>query len=134
VIYKLSGSAVASTDAAAALDIREDDKLQGLLFVLLLLSPSDGAQVRVAVSFGSTSSFDTNDSTSEIAQCCAGYEMLTSGASQLGQNVFVPLPDVDVQAGERVYLHITITSTVTVRASAFLYTSGRTPRPATRRR
>jgi hypothetical protein len=113
MIYKLALSAGAAA-TSVSLDIREDDTITAMLV-------SNTAGAAVEVSFGSVSSFLTNDSTSSLMTILGGVDLSISDLK------------IPVQAGERLYLH---SAAGTGDCVAMIYTTGdrQAARPAVRRR
>jgi hypothetical protein len=130
---KLYATALNSTDAAAAIDVREDLTIEGIFLNLTAAAPIDNATIKMEVSFGSTSAFTSNDTTASLASLAIATEAGAAGTAQFGQAVFIPMAE-KVQAGERIYLHInTSGGATTVQATAYIYGGG-SARPSTRRR
>ncbi len=112
MIYKLAVS-ITATPGLASLDIREDDHITGFV----LTNTSAGA---ASISFGSTSQFAVNDTTSEIVSIPGGVDHAAVSGMK-----------IPVSAGERIYLHVESGSGTVV---AMLYTDGKSERPSPRRR
>ena len=138
VTYKLYGLAPgnAVTNSLATIDIQDDGMLEG---ILLSLVPSGmdalDDEVRMEVSFGSTNSFNVNDSRISIVEVGVVQQFLTSGGGVLGVNVYVPV-DLKLTAGERIHLHTTTFAGNAARCTAYLYCTARggSRRTARRRR
>jgi hypothetical protein len=131
MIHKLFGSA--ALDGAASIDIREDGRITGILLVLTGTGLQDGSFLRGEVSFSSTNGFTSNDTTAALIGNELSYELLTSGGSNFGATIFVPL-DEPAQSGERLYLHVGAMAVSGIRATAFVYTDAKGSRPSVRRR
>jgi hypothetical protein len=120
MIYKLHSSG--SGDGNVSLDVREDDVIEGIGLDISMAGPSDGAAVDVEVAFGSSSSFSTNDTSGTMIGSRIDYDVITSGAAQAGKWAFMPMK-VKINAGERLYMHIDVTGSLTYWARAYIHTS-----------
>jgi hypothetical protein len=130
---KLYATNIASADSAAAIDVREDMTIEGIYLNLTYTVPVDGNRIKAEVSFGSTNSFTSNDTTASLASIALAQEAGAAGLGQLGHSVYIPMAE-KVQAGERLYLHVFHgIAGSTSEATAFIYGGG-TARPSTRRR
>jgi hypothetical protein len=108
------------TAGTVSLDIREDGHLVGVN-----ISSNDAAPGTLEVSFNSSPSFSTNDTTGVIAGT------FLTGSGTLANNTRIALRE-PVSVGERIFLHMTGLN----QARVFLYTetSGAASRAAVRRR
>jgi hypothetical protein len=88
--------------------------------------------VSCEVSFASVNALTTNDTRASIIGGRAYQGFLTTGGSQVGKAIVIDFgPDgIPVNAGERMYLHVAATGTVSSQVTVFLYvrvTSGSAP-------
>ena len=107
-VYKLYTATVG--DAAASVDIIKSGKIVGLQWAVVGDLDADGESYAAELSISSSSGLTTNDTKSSIATIRQMTALLTSGAVATGINQFMPLPDVPVSEGERLYLHTSGTS------------------------
>ena len=127
-----------SADGAATIDIPQDGRLVGLGFSVGaggMDAENDGASIEI--SFNSTNQRTTNDARASIASGKIRVTAATVAAIQtthLNKEVTL-MGGIEVLAGERIYMHILLTSGVSVAALVLLYFEFRkTRRAATRRR
>jgi hypothetical protein len=111
-------SLYAGGPGSVSLDFREDGHLVGLF-----LTVNDLAVGAVEVSFNSSSSFTTNDTSGVI-----GGAVLNAAGIQVGQMISLKEP---ISVGERIFLHLSGAGNI---CRVFLYTDGGVARPASRRR
>lgn len=125
-VYKLYGSVTASTDGVANLDFQFNGVIEGILLNINVTGAdalNDGGGVEI--SFASTSGLASNDTRASIAGLKVNQGFLTSGGGPVGDSVFVSLgKGIPVAAGERIYMHLQVSGTVTaVNSSCWLYTA-----------
>jgi hypothetical protein len=123
MIYKLFAQSVGAA-GSASLDVREDDTIVGIFLDMSVAGVVDGTSGECELSFLSSSSFTTNDVVGALAGMKTDFELLTSGGINNARSGWFPC-NVDVNAGERIHLHVTSTATITVRC--YLYTDKKAP-------
>ena len=133
-IYKLS-AVVTGADNIAAIDIREEGSLYA---VSISMRPGNldalGDYMTIEISFGSTSSLDSNDVLSSIFQHVVTQNFLTSGGGVGSNTASISGLLIPVHGGERIYMHARIVAG-TGRAEAYLYVDDNSdPKPIRRRR
>ena len=126
-------------DAAASIDIPEDGKLVGVALNVTAVSVAvDGDGAAVEVSFGSTSSFETNDARQVIAATEIVGNLVGAAANfapMTATREFDFRDGLQVFAGERIYLHtvgVGVNGAPT-RAKAHLLIEFKTTAPGRRR-
>ena len=119
----------------SAIDIRDDGVITLVQLSLAADLDADGEWVQAEVGFGSSSSFDNNDVTTTLCGARVQCGLLTSGAMQASDNVAVPM-NVEVAAGERLYLHVNANGPASAVARAYVHVEakGGSKRPEMRRR
>lgn len=121
-IYKLYALATSDTDAAASIDIQLDGFIVAYAVEVNAVGAdalNDGGQVEV--SFASTNGLSSNDTKSSFAHAYAQQGFLTTGGSMVRANSTLSGLAIAVAAGERIYMHIELTGTVTVQGLVYLY-------------
>jgi hypothetical protein len=106
-LYRLYTNTLATLDAAAVLDIREDGVITGVI-ISSCGNWTVGVQVGLLyeVSFSSTSSFVSNDVTQVIATATnAGIGSASSNTA--ASNIAIPC-NTRVSAGDRIYFHVAL--------------------------
>jgi len=109
-VYKFYSASVG--DAVASVDIVKSGKIEMVQWSAQGDLDADGESFGAELSFSSSSGFTTHDTKSSISTIRQAVGLLTSGSAATGVNLSVPMPDVDVAEGERVYLHTTGTAIV----------------------
>jgi hypothetical protein len=139
MVQKLFVSGVNALNSVS-LDIREDDRLVGLFIDQDILGPVDTTDVSDEISFLSTPSISSNDTTGVLAEVRFTIDLVTSGMMHGGKSVYIPM-DEPVQAGERLFLHHSVGGSTpsAARCRVFIYLrgkplSGQSGRRAERRR
>jgi len=139
VTYKMFGSTGSNTDSVATVDIQDDGFIEAL-YVDLSAGGMDGLsdQCEAEISFGSSNTFSTNDARASIITVRQVQNFLTSGGGALGKAAFVSFSrGIPVNAGERIHMHVQMSTGVTITVHAYLYvatTRGVTRRAVRRRR
>jgi hypothetical protein len=111
-IIKMYGLISGGTqEALAAIDVPMPGNLVGVNWAVMGQLATDFV-LSTQLSFRSSSSFTTNDDRGVISEVRLAYEITTTGSGQLGENVHVPLPNIAVMGGERLYLHVISTASV----------------------
>lgn len=125
-IYKLYGTGSASADAAAALDIRRDGKIERLWWQIYGTSAATGTML-AELSFGSSSAFTANDTSQVIS--LAGASINAAGQQVTTQSP-VEVGEVAIAQGERLFMHLqVVVGTFTGRITCFVFVNdGATPK------
>lgn len=102
-----SGTANATSNAVAAIDIPQDGDIVGFDGVLEAPSMADDTRIRCSLSFLSTNQFDSNDARGTIAEWRSMVAVVTSGGGNVTSQKWINLqPDgISVSGGERLYVH-----------------------------
>lgn len=121
-------------DALASIDVPQDGLLMSCTMSLDFAGDADGDNVEASVSFGSTST-SANDSRQVICVGVGSVQLTTSGTTQLGQNWNVTFANgIPVAAGERIFIHIIASASLTSSLTALLCFSFDESRAQMRRR
>lgn len=135
-IYRLYGSVSSTTAGVAQLDIQKAGVIEAVFMDLDTTGAdalNDGGVGEV--SFSSSSMYNTNDVKSVLATLSVRQGFLTSGGSMTGKTIFMSGLEVPVGAGERIWMHITVSGTTTVICAAQIFVNdGSAFRPNTRAR
>ncbi len=97
-------------DNLANIDVPGNGTIVGVDWSIRGPTPGADYTALAQVSFGSVSTFVTNDARAVISTCALGYDLTTSGAGITHANKYVSLPHLPVAMGERIYLHVTSTA------------------------
>lgn len=108
-IIQMYASAAAGA-AMATIDVPLNGNLVGVDWRLEAAASGADFANTVQLSFGSTVAFSVNDARQVISMAAVGTDLTTSGAAQTVVNHYVPLPQIPVSMGERLYLHGTGTA------------------------
>ena len=92
-------------DAMASIDVPADGNLVGIDWTVIVAASGADFSNAFQVSFGSTSSFTSNDGRAAISVIRIATDLTTSGAAVVSASKYVRLPDLPVGMGERIYLH-----------------------------
>lgn len=123
-----------STGTSAQIDIPMSGDLIGIQWAMQSDADADGDYYQAQVSFRSAASYTTNDDRGVISEVVAQFQLVTSGAVVNHINTYIPLPDIPIAAGERLYLHVDSTGGVTCSVRAILHFSFDIDKVASRRR
>jgi hypothetical protein len=105
-VYKLYSATI--QDAAASVDVISDGMIEGVQWMADADFDADGETLSAELSFSSSSGLTTNDTKSSITgfrQTC-GAAGTPANLTVVGINQMIPLPNVAVVEGERLYLHL----------------------------
>lgn len=126
----------ASTDAAVTFICPDDTTITHVKWNSFHTAPTDGGTWKAELSFNALSQHTTNDIVNVIDSVCASYELLTSGHVRtefvMQQEI---IGGVAVEAGEKLYLHISNTGISSHATQLYIYTTARrASKSSTRRR
>lgn len=115
--------AAATGDAAASIDVPEDCVIQAVKWAVECNMAADNDALRLELSFASTNGFASNDTRASIDGIRCFNNLVTSGMAFAGINTFTGGLLVPCAAGERLYLHASVTGAYA--ASVWIYCIGR---------
>ena len=121
MIYKMY-AVVSNSDNISQIDIQTDGILYGLSWIYVpagMDALNDLGQIEL--SFMSTNTFTTNDVRGSISQIGAAQQFLTSGGGAVGVNASISDLRVQLNGGERLFLHASASSGVGGAVSCYLY-------------
>ena len=98
-------SGVVPADNMAAIDVPLNGGLVGVMFSGRCASVGADMFAAFQLSFASASQFTSHDTRSPIATVRHAQEFTTSGVVAESMNIYVPLPEISVNMGERIYIH-----------------------------
>lgn len=113
-----TGSATATS--VASVTIPTAGRVSGIQIALGIDSVTDNAMVRLELSKVPSNQIATNGALDPFLEINLAGNFATSGLAQTGVNQFFPV-DVPVRQGEIVYVHATVTGTVTYYVNAILH-------------
>jgi hypothetical protein len=99
-LYRLYGAPTVSADSIASLDVREKGIIESIAFSGHVNAPASMAG-EVELSFGSTGTFTTNDTTQTLGTAAVS----TAGAGLAAFSHVITGLAIPIEPGERVYLH-----------------------------
>ena len=125
-VYRMYAALDGTLNESAAVAIIQDD---GRLDAILMVIAANGAdaisdQAAMEISFGTSSTFVTNDIRISICSLVVKQAFLTNGGGPVSMSQYVPV-DLPIQSGERVHLHNLSDTGMSGDAIAYLYTSAR---------
>lgn len=121
-VYKLFANVSANTSAAASVIIQQN----GLITAILGLARQSAAMADLdaiigELSFASAIQTTTSDTVGPICEVQHGFGMVTSGGSPTTSSVAVMGIGIPVVSGDRLYLNIAISGTVTGTIAFYVY-------------
>ncbi len=132
-LIEMSGTFAGGTESnVASIDIAQSGFLLGVQWACTPLLDAAAELFEAQVSFGSQAS-GTNDARQVISAVRATLGLGAAGAYVVAINLFVPLPEVPLFPGERIYLHGISTAGVTGIIRCFLHLSFDEPSSRVRR-
>ncbi len=115
-LIQMYATATASTDDISAIDVPEDGDLMGV--VMHIRNPSMGAgnHSTAELSFLSSSQFTTNDARGLIAGVTVSLSALNTNGLAMSSNsqAYIFHKGLNVNAGERIHMHLLTTDTTSV--------------------
>lgn len=133
-VIMLRGTGTGGTESAvASIDVPQDGFLLGCWFTMTADCDADNDVSVTQISFGSANS-TANDSRQIIAECRVSAQLTTSGSPMTSQNYYVDFHNgLPVGAGERIFMHINASASLTTTAVCGLIFSFDEARARTRR-
>lgn len=108
-------------NALASIDVPRDGALIGIQWAVYTDFDADAEFLVAQISFGSVIA-NTNDSRQQVSTVKDQATVLTAvGMQTTGINLYSSLPDIPVQGGERIYLHVNATAGVVGDVQAALH-------------
>lgn len=105
VIKMYANATGGAENALAQIDVPMGGRLIGVQWAYAAELDADGDDGQAQLSFRSAGAFTTNDDRGVISEIRTEAQLVTSGISNAFVNTYVPLPDIPVGPGERLYLH-----------------------------
>lgn len=117
--YKLYYAITATTAALASVIIQRSGRIKSVRWETGFDAPADNASCVAEISTASSPQQGTNDTVAEISEIRNTTNLTTSGAFNGGRakQEFIDYP---VAAGERIYLHATVSGTVSQATTVFI--------------
>ena len=133
-IIRMSGALAGGTEnAIAQIDVPANTTLLGIQWAVNANLDADDEFYRVQLSFRASYSY-TNDDRAVISEVAQQVALLTSGVYINQNNLYVPMPDIGLMGGERLFLHGSSTSGVIANVVCFLHLDHDMDKPSVRRR
>lgn len=120
---KIYGTGSATANAVASVIVPTKSRIRGVQWNLLWDGIADNASVIAEISRSSAREIQTNGAQQCISEAGGYVNLLTSGIVNGMSNFFTPA-DIPVDQGQIIYLHATITGTITFYATAILHYEG----------
>jgi len=133
-MYKLYGTSNTTTDSLVTLDIREDDVIEHVEVEVLCPGASDGSMWGAELSFSSSNGHSSNDTQQSLCGVYGCYDLTTSGAAVPRVRCCSAPMGVKVAAGERLHLHLYVSTTLTTYVRVWIHTKKGQMRNLTRSR
>lgn len=113
IVYKLYAAGTTTTAAAATLTMPRSGVIRSIVAQANLFTATGGSRIVGELSFVNSSQVTTNDTRGEIAEVRSSYNLNTSGTHQGVESVVIPALNIPIAAGDKLYLHLTVTGTPT---------------------
>jgi len=120
-------------DGIASIDVPLSGNLISVWWAVNWSGSADADVFRAQVSFGTAGNFATNDSRQVISEVRQECQLVTSGELANAINVAHPI-NLPVNQGERVYMHLLVTTSIASQVAAILNFDFDIDRPLARRR
>ncbi len=135
-VYKLAGVGSGGVEnALAQLDIQFDGVITAIHGSIVNNGTSNAAFSNAEVSFLSVNTIDTNDTRGSLFTLGTKVALVTSGMNNNAANSGIGGLAIAVNAGERLWLHMTATASVATNANIYIYVEdGQAVPVASRRR
>jgi len=117
---KLYGTAAATANGVASIIIPRRSRLVGIQWGCRFDNITDNASCVLELSLASATEIAVNNAQQCISECHFWSNFVTSGATNAGTNLFVPV-DTSLEQGQNVYLHAVVSGTLTFYANAILW-------------
>lgn len=117
---QLYGTGAATATGVASVTIPSAGRIVGIQVSLAVDSITDNAMARLELSKVPTNQIATNGALDPFLEVDIAGNFATSGLAQTGVNQFFPI-DVSVRQGEIIYLHATVTGTITYYANFIIH-------------
>jgi len=108
---KLYGTGSTTANAVAQITIPSRSRIVGIQAGIRIDQVADNSALQLELSKSSASEIGVNGAQQCIASFGAYANLVTSGLTQGGINLFVPV-DVQVEQGQIIYLHALVTTSV----------------------
>lgn len=118
---KVYATGSATANGVATVTIPANSRLIGVQWCLDLNSITDNAELVAELSAASATEIAVNEAQQCLSEVRLFGNFATSGLAQVGVNTLFPIPAVPFAAGQKIYLHIVITGTVTYQGGAILW-------------
>lgn len=120
-VIKLYATASADTDAAVYCVIPNNGIVTGVAWHALATSAAATSSAKWELSFTPARQTTVNDATGPFSMCNIGHIFATSGLAQATENVQELGLALPVVAGDRLFLNVEVTGTITSEVNVFVY-------------
>lgn len=117
--YKLYGSGSAAGDNVQNVLIAKSGRIKSIRWEVSFDAVADNSVLGLELSSRSTSQISTHDSTGDFSQVRSYTNLVTSGIF-MGRASKQELVDIPIAAGERLYLHAGLVTTLTYYAAVYV--------------
>jgi len=131
-MYAAGGGGTENGDASVDIPMAGD--LVGVRWAVDADCNANGEYVYAQLSFRSAGSFTTNDDRGVLSEVRMSFQLTTSGIYGPFVNIYEPLPDIPIAAGERLYLNLISTAGVLTNCVCILHFTFDLDKIASRRR
>jgi hypothetical protein len=111
VIKMYAAGTGGAQDAVASIDVPMPGHMIGVDWSFYASLATDFV-LAAQLSFRGSGAFVTNDDRGIVTEIRNALEITTTGSLQAAWNRYVPIPDIPVMGGERLFLHLTGTAAV----------------------
>jgi hypothetical protein len=118
---KLYATGSATANGAATITVPSASRLIAVQWAVVFGSTTNAAFCRLEISAASATEIAVNEAQQCISELDFYGNFVTSGLSNGGANLFVPVPGVPWAQGQKIYLHAVISGTVTFTGGAVLW-------------
>lgn len=134
VIKMYANGTGGAENAVAQIDVPMSGALIGVQWAYSAELDGDSDDGQAQLSFRSSGAFTTNDDRGIISEIRTITELITSGVANAFVNVYHPLPNIPIAAGERLYLHLNTTASTPSYIGVLLHFDFDIDKVASRRR
>lgn len=118
---KLYATGSATANGAATITVPTNCRLIGVQWTVNFDSITDNGIATLEISAASATEIAVNEAQQCISELRYQSNFVTSGLVNGSQNVFAPVPGVPWAIGQKIYLHVVISGTITFTGGAVLW-------------
>lgn len=118
---KVYATGTATGNGVATVTIPANSRLIGIDWSIDINSITDNAELVAELSAASATEIAVNEAQQCLGEIRIFGNFVTSGLAQYGVNKSTPVPAVPFAAGQKIYLHVVVTGTLTYQGGAVLW-------------